>query len=153
MSQTPPPPQRSLPPQQQQQPQQPQQPIPLFDPKTIKAASYPNMIVVVLVVWCFGGIILTMMGSAITDWTGTLLTIAEAVFILTRDRVGFYTGAGFWKVDEWSSGQRTALAIAEIPLWFVALMLYVVRLAALYYQNLNQPAPLTPPAKRKRPQR
>lgn len=148
MSQTPPtPPQRPLP------PQQPQQPIALFDPKTIKAATYSNIVVGVLAIWCFAGVLLMFFGTAITDTLGAVLTIAEAVFILTRDRVGFYTGAGFWKVDEWSSGQRMALAIAEIPLWFVALMLYVVRLAALYYQNLNQPAPLTPPAKRKRPQR
>lgn len=147
MSQTPPSPRRPLP------PQQPQQPISLFDPKTIKAATYPNMIVGILAIWCFAGVVLMFFGTALTDTAGAVLTIAEALFILTRDRVGFYTGAGFWKVDEWSSGQRTALAIAEIPLWFVALMLYVVRLAALYYQNLNQPAPLTPPAKRKRPQR
>lgn len=146
MSQTPPPPQRSLPPQQQQ-------PLALFDPKTIKVATYSNMVVGVLAVWCFGGIVLMFMGTALTDTLGAVLTIAEAVFILTRDREGFYTGAGFWKVSEWSSGQRMALAIAEIPFWFIALMLYVVRLAALYYHNLQQPAPLTPPAKRKRPQR
>lgn len=136
-----------------QSPQRPQQPIALVDPKTIKVASYSGKVVGVLVIWCFGGIILTMMGTTITDWTGTLLTIAEALFLFARDRENFYTGAGFWKVNEWSSFRRTLLAVLEVPFWFLALTLYVVRLAALHYQQLQQPAPLTPPAKRKRPQR
>lgn len=135
------------------QPQQPQQPIALFDPKTITAANYSGMVAGILVIWCFGGIVLTMMGTTITDWTGTLLTIAEALFLVIRDRANFYNGAGFWKVDQWSAGQRTLLAVLEVPFYFLALALYVVRVAALHYQRLQQPAPLTPPAKRKRPQR
>ena len=140
-------------------PQNPQpQPTPqpfstLFDAKTIKARRYPRMLVAALVIWCFGGIVLMFFGTAITDTLGLILTVIEAIFILTRDREGFYTGAGFWKVDEWSSAQRTALAVLEVPFYFLELMLYVVRIAALEYQALEQPAPLTPPAKRKRPQR
>ncbi len=135
------------------QPQQPQQPVALFDPKTIKVATYSGKVVGLLVIWCFGGLILTMWGTTITDWTGTLLTIAEALYLVARDRENFYTGAGFWKVNEWSGARRALLAVLEVPLWFLALALYVVRLAALHYQQLQQPAPLTPPAKRKRPQR
>jgi len=135
------------------QPQQSQQPIALFDPKTIKVANFSGKVAGILAIWCFGGIVLTMLGTTYTDWTGTLLTIAEALFLVARDRENFYTGAGFWKVEEWSPARRTLLAVLEVPLWAPALILYVVRLVALHYQLLQQPAPLTPPAKRKRPQR
>lgn len=135
------------------QPQQPQQPIPLFDPKTITAASYSGMVAGILAIWCFGGIVLMFFGTAFTDTLGLVLTVAETIFILTRDRANFYNGAGFWKVDQWSAGQRVFLAVLEVPFYFLALALYVVRVAALHYQQLQEPAPLTPPAKRKRPQR
>ncbi len=141
-----------------QNPQPSPQPTPqpfttMFDPKSIKARRYPRLLVGALAIWCFGGIVLMFFGTAVTDTLGLVLTVAEAIFIVSRDREGFYTGAGFWKVAEWSSAQRTALAVLEIPFYFLELMLYVVRVAALEYQMLEQPAPLTPPAKRKRPQR
>lgn len=135
------------------QPQQPQQPIALFDPKTITAANYSGMTVGILATLCFGGIVLMFFGTAITDTLGLVLTVAETLFILTRDRANFYNGAGFWKVDQWSAGQRTLLAVLEVPFYFLALALYVVRVSALHYHRLQQPAPLAPPAKRKRPQR
>jgi hypothetical protein len=138
---------------QPQQPQRPQAPIALFDPKTITAASYTGMVAGILAIWCFGGVALMFFGTALTDTIGLVLTVAEALFILSRDRVNFYTGAGFWKVNQWSAAQRTLLAVLEVPFYFLALALYVVRVAALHYQRLEQPAPLTPPAKRKRPQR
>jgi hypothetical protein len=124
-----------------------------FDPKTIKAASYPRMVIGLLAVWCFIGVALMFVGAAIPDTLGFVLTLAEALFILARDREGFYTGAGFFKVAGWSSAQRTLLAVAEIPGYFLVLILYVVRVVALNYQLLQEPAPLTPPAKRRRPPR
>lgn len=136
-----------------QPPQSSQQPIAFFDPKTIKATTYPGKLLGLLAIWCFVGIVLMFFGTAITDTLGLVLTVAEALFILSRDREGFYTGAGFFKVAEWSSAQRTALAVIEVPFYFLALMLYIVRVVARDYQLLQQPAPLTPPAKRKRPQR
>ncbi|MGH2501257.1 MAG: hypothetical protein ACRDID_01955, partial [Ktedonobacterales bacterium] len=120
---------------------------------TITAANYTGMLAGILAIWCFGGIALMFFGTAITDTLGLVLTVAEAVFILMRDRVNFYNGAGFWKVEKWSAGQRALLAALEVPFYFLALAIYVVRVAALHYQRLEQPAPLTPPAKRKPPQR
>lgn len=122
----------------------------LFDPKTIKAASYPRLLIGLMSVWCFIGIVLMFAGAALPDTLGFILTVAQTIFIVTRDREGFYTGAGFFKVAEWSRGQRVALAVAEVPLYFLVLILYVMRVVALEYQLLQQPAPLTPPAKRKR---
>jgi hypothetical protein len=142
-----------VPPQRPQQPQTPQPILALFDPKTIKAASYPRMLVGVMAAWCFIGIAMMFFGAAWPDTVGFLLTIAETIFILVRDRQGFYTGAGYFKVAEWSRGQRVALAIAEVPGFFLMLIFYIMRVVALNYQLLDQPAPLTPPAKRKRPHR
>ncbi|HEX5571056.1 MAG TPA: hypothetical protein VFX31_06700, partial [Ktedonobacterales bacterium] len=137
---------------QPQPPQQGPQPmLALFDPKTIKAADYPPLLIGVMAVWCFIGIALMFVGAALPDTLGFILTLAQTIFILARDREGFYTGAGFFKVAEWGRGQRVALAIAEIPGYFLVLILYVMRVVALNYQRLQQPAPLTPPAKRKRP--
>jgi hypothetical protein len=110
------------------------------------------MAVGLLAAWCFVGVALMFFGAAIPDTIGFVLTVAETLFILARDREGFYTGAGFFKVAEWSGAQRTALAVAEIPGYFLVLILYVVRVVALNYQLLQEPAPLTPPAKRRRPQ-
>ena len=138
-------------PPQPQPPQGPQPVMALFDPKTIKAASYPRLLLVLMSVWCFIGIVLMFVGAALPDTLGFILTVAQTIFILVRDREGFYTGAGFFKVAEWSRGQRVALAVAEVPLYFLALILYVMRVVALEYQLLQQPAPLTPPAKRKHP--
>lgn len=135
------------------QPQQSQQPIPFLDPKTIKAANYTGMVAGILAIWCFGGIVLMFLGNAVTDTLGLVVTVAEALFLVARDRENFYTGAGFWKVNEWSGTQRALLAVGEVLFWFLALIVYVVRVVALHYQQLQQPAPLTPPAKRKRPQR
>lgn len=120
--------------------------------KSIKAATYPRMMVGLLAAWCFIGVALMFFGAAFPDTLGFVLTAAESFFILSRDRVGFYTAAGFFKVEQWSSGQRTLLAVAEVPGFFLVLILYVVRVVALNYQLLDHPAPLTPPAKRKRPQ-
>ncbi len=133
---------------------QPPQQIPaFFDVKTITAYPYPRMLVAVLATWCFAGIILMFFGNAWTDTIGLVLTVAETIFILTRDRTGFYTSAGFWKVAEWTSAQRTMLAVLEVPFYFIALALYIVRITARQYQMLDQTAPLTPPAKRKPPRR
>lgn len=123
----------------------------LFDRKTIKVADYPPLLIGVMALWCFIGIALMFVGAALPDTLGFILTLAQTVFILVRDRQGFYTAAGFFKVEEWGRGQRVALAIAEIPGYFLVLILYVMRLVALHYQMVQQPAPLTPPAKRKRP--
>lgn len=138
------------------QPQPPQGPpsvMAFFDPKTIKAVDYPRLLLGVMAVWCFIGIVLMFVGAALPDTLGFILTLAQTVFILVRDREGFYTGAGFFKTAEWSRGQRVALAIAEVPGYFLMLIVYVMRIVALQYQLLQQPAPLTPPAKRKRSQR
>lgn len=137
------------------QPSQPQrpQPIALFDPRTITAANYSGPVAGVLAIICFGGLVLMFFGTAVTDTLGLILTVGETLYILTRDRANFYSGAGFWKVDQWSAGQRALLAALEVPFYFLALALYVVRVAALHYQRLDQSAPLTPPAKRKPPQR
>lgn len=140
-----------VPPPPQQQPPQPI--LALFDPKTIKAASYPRMLLGLMAVWCFIGVAAMFFGAALPDTLGFVLTAAEVVFILIRDRQGFYTGAGYFKVEEWSRGQRAALAIAEIPGFFLMLIFYIMRVVALQYQLLDQPPPLTPPAKRKRPHR
>jgi hypothetical protein len=124
----------------------------LFDPKTITAVTYPRLLIGILAIWCFAGVALMFFGSAIPDTLGFILTLAEAFFILVRDRRGFYTCAGFFKVDEWSSGQRAALAVAEVPGYFLALILYVIRIVMKQYMLDQRPAPLTPPAKRRRPQ-
>lgn len=109
------------------------------------------MLVGVLAIWCFLSVCLMFFGNAWTDTIGLVLTAAEALYIVSRDREGFYTGAGFFKVAEWSRGRRIALAVIEIPFFFIALIVYVIRIAALQYQLLDQqqPAPLTPPAKRR----
>lgn len=137
------------------QPQQPPRPQPaaIFDPKTITVATYSGPVAGVLVIICFGGIILMFFGTAITDTLGLLLTVAETIYLLITDRANFYNGAGFWKVDQWGAGKRALLAALEVPFYFLALALYAVRLAALHYQRLDQPAPLAPPAKRKAPRR
>jgi hypothetical protein len=142
----------------QQPPQVPQSMSSLFDPKTIVAREYPGMLLGFLAIWCFAGFVMMFFGSAFgaaatIDTAGLVVVAAEAIFILTRDRKGFYTGAGFFKVDEWSRGQRVALAIIEVLLGFViALPLYVIRIVMKQYVLLQQPAPLAPPPKRKRPQ-
>ncbi|HET9111001.1 MAG TPA: hypothetical protein VFN78_09275 [Ktedonobacterales bacterium] len=141
----------------QQPPQPPQSMSSLFDPKTIVAAEYPRMLLGFLAIWCFVGFVMMFFGStfgnaAMIDTIGLAVVAAEAIFILARDRKGFYTCAGFFKVDEWSSGQRAALAIAEVPCFMIALVLYVIRVVMKQYTLDQQPAPLVPPAKRKRPQ-
>ncbi|HZC05434.1 MAG TPA: hypothetical protein VE338_07310 [Ktedonobacterales bacterium] len=141
----------------QQPPQSPQSMPPLFDPKTIVAREYPGMLLGFLTIWCFVGFVMMFFGStfgnaAVVDTAGLVVVAAEAIFILIRDRKGFYTCAGFFKVDEWSSGQRAALAIAEVPFFMIALVLYVIRVVMKQYTLLQQPAPLAPPPKRKRPQ-
>ena len=125
----------------------------LFDPKTITAATYPRMMIGFLAVWCFVGVALMFFGAAIPDTLGFILTLAETIFILVRDREGFYTAAGLFKVADWSAGQRVALAIAEVPGYFLVLIIYVIRVVMKQYMLDHEPAPLAPPAKRKRPQR
>jgi hypothetical protein len=152
MSQSPRPPHSSPSPQPPQAPQPPSPIMALFDPKTITAATYPRMMIGFLAVWCFVGVALMFFGEAIPDTLGLILTLAETIFILARDREGFYTCAGFFKVAEWSNGQKVALAVAEVPGYFLALILYIIRVVMKQYMLDQQPAPLTPPAKRKRPQ-
>lgn len=123
----------------------------LFDPRSIKSRAYPRMLLGFLAIWCFVGVVLMFFGAAWTDTTGLVVTVAEAIFILTRDREGFYTGAGYFKVAEWSRAKRVALAVVEVPFYFIALILYVIRIVAAQYMLDQQPAPLTPPAKRRRP--
>ncbi len=129
----------------------------LFDPKTIVAAEYPRMLLGFLAIWCFAGYVMMFFGStfgnaAVIDTAGLVVLVAEALFILTRDRKGFYTCAGYFRVDEWSRGQRAALAVAEVPFFWIALVLYVIRIVMKQYTLDQQPAPLMPPPKRKRPQ-
>ena len=56
------------------------------------------------------------------------------------DRRGFYTGAGLFNVDEWNKTQRALLAVAEVLLFFIALVIYVIRIGMVkFYPNTGVP--------------
>ena len=110
----------------------------LFDPASVVSRDYESAAVVALALWCMIGVLLMFAGNALMDTSGLGLTVAETVVLLIIDRRGFYTGAGLFKVDEWSKTQRALLAIAEVPFFFIALVIYVIRIGMVKFTQIPQ---------------
>ncbi len=108
----------------------------LFDPASVKARDYESAAVVALALWCIVGMVLMFYGNAITDTFGTSLVVAEAAVLLMIDRRGLYTGAGLFKLDQWSKTQRVLLAIGEVLFFFVPVIIYVIRIGMLTFSQL-----------------
>ena len=119
----------------------PQAPTPpaLFDPASVVSRDYETAAVVVLALWCMIGILTMFAGNALLDTFGLGLTAAEVALLLIIDRQGFYTVAGLFKVDQWNRAQRVALAVAEVPLFFIALIGYVIRIGMAKFAELQPP--------------
>ena len=109
---------------------------PLFDPASVVAREYEPAAVIALALWCMIGTVMMFAGTALLDTSGLALTVAETALLLIIDRQGFYTAAGLFKVDQWSKAQRVLLAIAEIPLFFVVLAVYIIRIGMLTFSRL-----------------
>jgi hypothetical protein len=120
---------------------QPPAPPALFDPASVEARDYEPSAVAALALWLMLGTVLMFAGNPLMDTSGLGLTIAEASVLLILDRRGFYTGAGLFKVDEWSKTRRILLAIAEVPLYYFALALYVIRISMAKFTQLQSSAP------------
>ncbi len=120
---------------------QPPAPPALFDPASVKARDYEPVAVAALAIWCMIGIVLMFYGDALLDTSGLGLTVAEIGVLLLIDRRGLYTGAGLFNVDEWNKTQRVLLAIAEVPLFFVLLALYNIRIGMAKFSQLQASAP------------
>lgn len=99
----------------------------------------------------FMALVLMFWGNAVTDTVGAVIALAETAIILVLDHRGFYSAAGLFKVDAWNKGKRVALAIGEVPFFFIVLALYAFRVLLAQYYADQQPAPLQPPVKRRRP--
>jgi hypothetical protein len=121
----------------------PQAPTPpaLFDPTSVVARDYENAAVVVLALWCMIGVLTMFAGNALLDTFGLGLTAAEVALLLMIDRRGFYTVAGLFKVDEWNRAQRGGLAVAEVPLFFVALIGYIIRIGMAKFTEIQSSPP------------
>ncbi|HEU0028104.1 MAG TPA: hypothetical protein VFQ25_13405 [Ktedonobacterales bacterium] len=121
----------------------PQAPTPpaLFDPASVVSRDYETAAVVVLALWCMIGILTMFAGNALLDTFGLGLTGAEVALLLIIDRRGFYTVAGLFNVDQWNRAQRLALAVAEVPLFFVALIVYVIRIGMAKFTELQASPP------------
>jgi hypothetical protein len=78
------------------------------------------------------------MGNAITDWLGLFITAAQTITLLFVDRRGFYTAAGLFPVERWHSGQRTLLAIAEVPFFVFILIIYAIRIGMRAFSQLPE---------------
>jgi hypothetical protein len=121
----------------------PQAPTPpaLFDPASVVSRDYETAAVVVLALWCMIGILTMFAGNALLDTFGLGLTGAEVALLLIIDRRGFYTVAGLFKVDQWNRAQRVALAVAEVPFFFIALIGYVIRIGMAKFTELQASPP------------
>ena len=114
------------------------QPAPsaLFDPASVVAREYESAAVVALALWCMIGVLMMFAGTPLLDTSGLGLTVAEIAVLLWIDRRGLYTGAGLFKVDTWNGAQRALLAIAEIPGFFIILIVYVIRIGMRTFSEL-----------------
>lgn len=129
--------------------QQAPQPAPpaLFDPTSVIARDFETAAVVALALWCMIGVLLMFAGNALLDTSGLGLTVAEIAVLLMIDRHGLYTGAGLFKVERWNGAQRALLAIAEVPGFFIILIIYIIRIGMRAFSQL--PAPPGSPADRR----
>jgi hypothetical protein len=128
--------------------QAPQPPPPaLFDPASVVARDYEIAAVVALALWCMIGVLLMFAGNALQDTSGLGLTVAEIAVLLMIDRRGFYTGAGLFEVERWNAAQRALLVIAEIPGFFIILIIYIIRIGMRAFNQL--PASPGSPADRR----
>jgi hypothetical protein len=109
---------------------------PLFNPASVAAREYSTAATVALILWCIIGVVIMFAGNAILDTTGLVISAAEAVLLLVIDRRGFYTAAGLIPVDRWSSTQRVLLAIAEVPFFFIVLVIYAIRIGMRAFSRL-----------------
>ncbi len=126
----------------------PSAPPALFDPASVKARDYEPAAVVALAIWCMAGIVLMFYGNALLDTSGLGLTVAEIAILLIIDRRGFYTGAGLFNVDEWNKAQRALLVVAEVLLFFIALVIYVIRIGMVKFTQISE-SPSGPGADRR----
>ncbi len=108
----------------------------LFDPASVRARDYEPAAVVALAIWCMASVVLMFYGNALLDTSGLGLAVAEVAVLLLIDRHGFYTGVGLFHVERWSKAQRVTLAIAEVPLFLFALVIYVIRVGMLKFSQL-----------------
>ena len=111
-------------------------PAPLFDPASVVAREYESAAVVALALWCMIGVLMMFAGTALLDTSGLGLTVAETLILLVIDRRGFYTAAGLFKVDQWNGAQRVLLAIAEVPGFFIVLIIYIIRIGMVKFSQL-----------------